>query len=442
MAAEETRTEGSLAGATVTLATNGASAVVSLAFGIAAARWFGATGRGQVMAFMYWPSLVLLAAMLGIPTATTYYAAHRDRSESGAIIGTGTASVALSSLLAAGAVALLAPLLVGDGSPEVVEATRIFSVSIVLVGLLNVAYHPLRVLGHLNAWNGVRLLIDSTPMLALVAMMILSSRYLPTYALALLTVQAVVLAIGYSVVLRHTRPTLSRSWGLPLLKYGLPTVLATLPALLNFRVDQAFLVRMVDRSELGNYATAVAWSQSVLIVTNVIHYLVLPRVAPLVGGARNKEYDHLLRLSVLLIVMIVVPLTAVSPWAVPLLFGAGFSEAGRLCLIMVPAAGLLGLTGIAQEVLRTERRLRGPLVSQLLGLAVTAGAVLLLVPALGVWGAAVASIITYLAVTAMLGWYLRRMGMPIGAPFLVPHVRQFRAMLALPAELAGRLRRP
>ena len=440
MRPDRTNNSGTMAGASLTLATNGLSAVVSLVFGILAARWFGATGRGQVVAFMYWPSLLTVAALLGIPTATTYYSAHSPE-EAGPIIGTGASSVALSSLGTAGLLALLAPVLVGDTSAEVITATRIFSISIVLVGLLNVTYHPLRPLGHMVAWNGVRLLIDSTPLIGLGVLIALSSRYLPSYALVLIGVQSVVLVIGLAAVLRNVHLGVARIWFKPLIKYGIPTVLATLPALLNFRVDQAFLVRMVDRDELGNYATAVAWSQSMLIVTNMVNYLVLPRVAPLVGGARVREYDHLLRMSVLLITLVVVPMTVLSPWLVPLLFGADFELAGRLCLIMVPAAGLLGLTVITQEALRAEHLLRGPLVSQLLGLGVTAVAVLVLVPILGAWGAAVASVVTYAAVALVLSGYLRTLGLQRGAPFLWPHARQFRALGRIPTDLIAMVRR-
>lgn len=437
---ERNTEKGSLGGATATLAANAASGISSLVFGILAARWFGATGRGQVVAFMYWPTLLTLVAMLGIPTAATYYSAHRPSGEAGAIVGTGVASVGVSTVIMASFVALMTPVLIGDGSSEVVTAGRIFSVSIVLLSLLNVAYHPLRVLGRMKAWNAIRLLIDSTSLLALGVVMAMSSRFLPTYALALVCAEFLTLVIGFAVITRQVELRPRISWVKPLLRYGLPTVLATLPALLNFRIDQAFLVNMVDRDELGNYATAVAWSQSVLIVTNVVTYMVLPRVAPMVGEARTREYEHMLRLSVLIITTTVLPLSAISPWIVPLLFGRDFTEAGTLCLVMIPAAGILGLTVITQEVLRAEHRLRGPLVSQLLGLAVTAGAVLVLVPLLGVWGAAVASIATYSIVAAVLGWYLHAMGMPTGAPFLLPRTRQFRAMRALPGEFVTRFR--
>ncbi|MHB1138769.1 MAG: oligosaccharide flippase family protein [Microthrixaceae bacterium] len=428
MSTPQPQSAGTRTSAVVTLLTNGSSAVGSLVFGIVAARWFGASLRGQVVAVMYWPTLIAVLAMLGVPTATTYYAAH-EHDQAGSIIGTGMAMMALTGALCTVAVALLAPALVGDTSPQVVAAARLFSLSILLTVVVNVAYHPLRVLGHMAAWNGIRLVIDLTPLTALVLLMVVSSRQLVTYAALMLAVQAAVMVVVLATVCRTTRVRVSRSWIRRLLLYGLPTVFASLPALLNFRIDQAFLVRLVSSAELGNYATAVGWSQAVLVVTNVINYLVLPRVARLRGGERLAEYDHLLRFSVLLILLVAVPLTLVSPVVVPFLFGSEFAEAGRLALVLVPAAGLLGLIALSEEVLRADHQLRGPLLSQVTGVIVTVAALFVAVPLAGVWGAAVVSLVAYLLVLGVLGWFLRMIGLPATSPFLVPHRRQWSGLV-------------
>jgi len=424
----------------VTLLANGTSAISSLLFGIVAARWFGASTRGQVVAFMYWPTLIAVLAMLGVPTATTYHTAH-DHDEAGPIIGTGMAMMAVTGTVCALLVAALAPVLVGDGAPDVVVAARLFSISILLTVIVNAAYHPLRVLGHFTAWNLIRLLIDASPFVALLLLIAASSRRLVEYAGLMLAVQGAAMIIALAVVRRHARLRFRSSWLKPLLLYGLPTVLATLPALLNFRVDQAFLVRMVSSAQLGNYAAAVGWSQAVLVVTNVITYMVLPRVARLKGAERLAEYDHLLRFSLLLMTTVVVPLTLVSPVVVPLLFGSQFEEAGRLALVLVPSAGLLGIITISEEVLRADHKLRGPLLSQVSGVVVTVVALLLVVPWAGVWGAAAVSAFTYLVVCGVLSWYLRVVGLPLGAPFLLPHRRQWEALIDLPRALAGRVGR-
>lgn len=436
MSIPQPQSAGTRTSAVVTLLTNGASAVGSLVFGIAAARWFGASARGQIVAVMYWPTLIAVLAMLGVPTATTYYAAH-DHDEAGSIIGTGMAMMAVTGAICSVAVAALAPFLIGDAAPEVVAATRLFSISILLTVVVNVSYHPLRVMGHMTAWNVIRLLIDLTPLGALVALMFVSSRALVTYSGLMLGIQAAVMVVALAIVCRSARIRVHRSWTKRLILYGLPTVLATLPALLNFRVDQAFLVRLVSSAQLGNYATAVGWSQAVLVVTNVINYLVLPRVARLRGAERLAEYDHLLRFSVLLIVLVVVPLTAVSPVVVPVLFGPEFAEAGRLALVLVPSAGLLGLIAVSEEVLRADHKLRGPLISQVTGVAVTLAALFVVVPWAGVWGAALVSLFAYIIVCGVLGWFLRDVGLPLSAPFLVPRRRQWQALVEM-GRAAGR----
>lgn len=421
------------------MATSALAAVASLAYGILVARWFGASGRGHVVAFMYWPMLVTMVAMMGVPTATTYYAAHRS-DDAGEIIGTGAAVTAATGTAWMVVIAASIPILVGDGPPEVVTAARLFATTIVLHAVVGSAHHPLRVLGRNTSWNAVRLLVAGTPLLALLPLVALSSRDLVSYAALMVVLRAVALVVTFRLVASVVRIRFGRRWVKPLLAYGVPTVLAGLPALLNFRIDQAFLLRLVSDADVGNYAAAVAWAQSVPVVTDVVVFMILPRVASLAGSRRLAEYDHLMRFSVLVMTVVVVPITLVSPWLVPLVFGEEFRLAGRLSLVMVPGAGLLALVAISEEMLRADHKLRGPLIAQVTGLVTTVVALFVVVPWAGVWGAAVVSAAAYLLVSTLLGFFLHGMGLPVGAPFLLPRRRQVVALRGLPGALLDDLR--
>ncbi|MBF6841876.1 oligosaccharide flippase family protein, partial [Acinetobacter baumannii] len=145
------------------------------------------------------------------------------------------------------------------------------------------------------------------------------------------------MATGLAVLGKSVRLKVSRAWVRPLVRYGLPTALSSLPMLLSVRLDQAFLIREVSRSDLGNYAAAFAWSRAVIVATEVVLYMALPRVARLRGAERTAESEHLLRLAWMLTIVVAVPLALASPIAVPLLFGSGFRLAGTLALVLVPA---------------------------------------------------------------------------------------------------------
>lgn len=320
-----------------------------------------------------------------------------------------------------------------------VTASRIFLVGVPVTAVVNAAYHPLRVLGRIWQWNAIRVLIDLTPLIALTLLVVSSSRELVPYATALLGVRVAVGCMALLTVARAVGMKVVSFRVRPLVTYGLPTVLATLPALLNFRVDQAFLLRMVDAAELGNYAVAVAWGQAMVILANVIVYMVLPRVAGLAGERRLAEHGHILRLTTLFIVAVGVPFTLISPVAVPILFGGQFDLAGRLSVVMVPAAALFGMSAVAQEILRAEKRLKGPLFAQITGLVITFGAILVLVPLIGAWGAAFASLGAYAVVIGVLAWHLRRMGLPRGAPFLLPRGEEFATVRSLAGSAVGRV---
>lgn len=412
----------------LTLVVSILSSGIALVYGIVAARWFGASGRGDVVAFMYWPALLGAIGPLGVPVAVGYYVAH-EPDETGAVAGTGLAVAAALGFVASVISFAISPFALGDYSGEVLTAARIFSIIGLLIAATTAAHFPLRVMDRNVSWNILRGFTAAMPLVALIGVMVIDSRSLDRYSITLVAAQAVGMIAAVAVLARSTRLRFSKRWVKPLLRYGVPTMLSTLPLLLSVRLDQAFLIRETSRADLGNYAAAFAWSRAVPAATEFVVFMALPRLSALRGEERLREQDHLLRLAVLLTLAVAVPLALVSPFVVPLLFGEQFRLAGQLSLVLVPAAGVLGLASLSEEILRADRKLRTPIVAQLVGLVVAVGGLALAVPLVGTWGAALISLLTYVVVCGVLGVALRSLGLPLLSPFLLPRRRQFDAVL-------------
>jgi O-antigen/teichoic acid export membrane protein len=107
-------------------------------------------------------------------------------------------------------------------------------------------------------------------------------------------------------------------------------------------------------------------------------------------------------------------------------------------LVLVPAAGVLGLNLVLQEGLRGLGRPYAVLQAELAGLAVTAVALVALLYPMGILGAAIASLLGYSTVTVVLLLGARRYaGMSPGSLLFLTGSELQRAFAALTALAQG-----
>ena len=112
----------------------------------------------------------------------------------------------------------------------------------------------------------------------------------------------------------------------------------------------------------------------------------------------------------------VVPLAAVAYWLVPVVFGAGYRDAVPLLWILAPGAVFLACGQVTGDLLRGRNR---PIVvawAQGLAAVFTVVLLVVLLPLVGVYGAAIASTIAYGSALAVMLRYLWRLPQPAAAP--------------------------
>jgi len=93
---------------------------------------------------------------------------------------------------------------------------------------------------------------------------------------------------------------------------------------------------------------------------------------------------------------------AATPWALPFLFGTAFGPAVPATLVLILASVVAAFNGVVEEGFRGLGKPSVVLWAEVAGLGVTATALLLLLPTLGILGAALASLLGYTGVTLAL----------------------------------------
>lgn len=389
-----------------------ASTVAAGLGGILIARTFGPTVRGEYAAISAWFGIALMVGGMGQPAALCFYVS-RDPMRARQYVATSRAMMLTTGALALGGGLLLAATL-SRGSSEVAAGYRIaFSTSI--LAFVGASYTFSLQAKDLRRWNVVRV---SQPVLSLISMGLLWYLHLLTLLTALFVIAATMalqLAWAYRccrlVGLASGRPKLCLVR--PLFSYGVAQIAALTPASLNANLDQLVLSQTVAPADLGRYAIAVSLTSVPIPLVAAIGNVAFPRLA-----ARREVTSETRRLQLLAILgsaglaaAMLLPLALVAYWLLPLAFGEAYRGAVPLLWILTPGAIFLACNQVVGDLLRGRNH--PTVVAWAEGLAAVFTIVLLLVllPVVGVAGAAIASTVAYgvaLAVMLRTLWRLPR----------------------------------
>jgi O-antigen/teichoic acid export membrane protein len=384
--------------------TNGVVAALGVATSVIAARWLGAEGRGELAAIQMWPSLLASVAMLGMAEALVYFCAKHPSQSRQYLVTAGTITlVAMPLFVVAGY--LLLPHLLSNHSPAVVQSARTYLLLIPLFTFLGLPYHLLRGIQRYRLWNAMRVVPIVIWLLVLVTAVLTGiadpTRITRIYLIALTSVSPVLIWIIWQRSAGPAAPTTGAAGGL--LKFGAPSVLVALPQLFSLNLDQVAVAAVMPATELGVYMVAIAWGACIPMLSNALAIVVSTQLA---AGAsdphRNRRFVEGIRYGAWMIVACVLAVIAGTPLGLTLVFGAGFQAAVIPAAILVVASGANAFNRVLEELLRGLGHPVATLTAQLAALGVGLPAMYVLLPRAGLRGAAMASLIGYLAGMAVL----------------------------------------
>jgi O-antigen/teichoic acid export membrane protein len=380
--------------------------------GVIVARVVGPTVQGEYTAIMAWFGIVLMVGSMGQPAALCFYVA-RDPMRSREYVATSRAMMLTTGSCALIGGELLAPVL-AHGNEGVAMGYRLaFGASV--VAFVGASYTFSLQARDLRRWNVARIL---QPVLSLIAIGTLA-------CLKLLSLYGALIALCATMLLQLIWAyRCCRVTGLvpgrpqirlvrPLAAYGTAQIAALTPAVLNANLDQLVLSQTVPSADLGRYAIAVSLASLPMPLVSAIGNVAFPRLA-----ARSVVTEATLRLQLLavlasagLAVAILVPLAVAAYWMIPLVFGANYRGAVVLLWLLAPGSVFLACGQVVGDLLRGRNHPNVVAWSQGLAAVFTVLLLLMLLPMIGVAGAAVASTVAYgIALAAMLRslWRLPR----------------------------------
>ena len=219
-----------------------------------------------------------------------------------------------------------------------------------------------------------------------------------TATLTMIAAQTVAMSVAVVAVLRELKPRWQPSW--PEFKtsmsYGMRDYAGVLADYTTLRVDQLMLGATATNAAVGLYVVAVRLSEMTTFVARAAADALMPEVA---RSGKDDEPEALLarmlRLTMYLNLIVLVPLWLLAPTMLRILFGPSFVEAASAFRWLLVAAiawsassiVIRGLQGFGYPGLTT--------IARFFSAGVSVVALLILLPRMGITGAAISSLIGY-----------------------------------------------
>lgn len=381
---------------------NVANVGVSAVTGLLIARLLGPAVRGEYAAVTSWYGLGLLVGELGLTAALVYFVAH-DPEKAPAYMATARRLMLLSGLVVATIGWFVAPVLAHrSGLATAYRIMFLASPLIYVTATYTYAIQARRV----RTWSMVRALQPIAYLIFTIALLSLRKFGL-TYIMAALVGSSLVqlaVAARISTVLGLGAGRFDRTRIPPLLRYGITQIFATTPTTINVYLDQLVLSQAVAAAALGRYAVAVSVTTVAGPILGPIGSVLFPRFAGQHPGARSTivAQRKALMVSAWVSGVMMLGAAAVSPWAVPFVFGPGFRGSVSMIWILCPSGVFLPCNQVMGDMLRGRNMIGRVATGQAAGALVTLPLLAALVPTLGAPGAAVTTSASYAVTSAVL----------------------------------------
>ena len=384
-------------------------------------RALGVEGRGVYAVLITSAMVIALVASAGLGAASTVMAARARAFGGEVFLASSVVGVALSALATFAAIIVpaeaLDALFPGVARPLVVAATLVAAFVVVsgyaqsiLLGMQRLVPYGL------------------VPVLFALA-------GLPLYVLALVHFQQgvagfvavwVLLAFGSLIAYLLTLfnlgvlpARLNLVWVRELMPIGGRALTASVLNALVLRIDVFLVTTLIGLQGLGYYSVATGVAELLLRLPQVAGTLVFPRSAEAAADAATSiaQISRFV-LAVSLTAGLILALGA--PFLVTMLYTDAFRPASAVLIVLLPGTAAQALSSPVANALAGLGYPRGYLSAHLVALVLNVGLNVILLPQVGIIGAAIASTAAYIvSCSILLGALSRKSSLPI-ASYLVP----------------------
>ena len=377
--------------------------------GVLLARTLGPEGRGALAAVLLWPTMLAMVLGLGVSDAVTFHIA-REGVAAGAVLGSGLALAVVQAAACCAIGAAIIPLVLSHYDAATVRAAYVFLAFIPANLITLTLMSALNGLQRFTEFQALRVAIIAMTCLSLIGLRVIDNLTVLNAALVYVGATAIAGAIAGACLARGpmSRPSVSPAVARSLVGYGVKSQTGNVTGLMNERLDQLVISAFLAPARLGLYVAAVAISSLIHIVGSSVALAAFPVVAKLRdAGARRQAVRRFVQLALICSVAVAIPLMLAVPVLIDVFFKDQYSGAAGVSRVLILAAVVLSTNRAIAACLRAVDRPLDTGIAEVLALAVTVMGLAALLPAMGIMGAALVSLLAYCVSTA---WMVRQAG--------------------------------
>lgn len=373
--------------------------ILTMVQGVLTARWLLPEGKGELTTVLLWPILLVALGSLGIQDAVAFAAANSDETETRRISASGLWLMLLMSVVLVGAGYLILPVVLSNHSAELIATSRLFlwyiPPTLLTASLVGILLGKLR----LTQVNALRTSVYVVILTMMVTFYLLGRVSVLDFTVAFLTASWGAFLLAAAIVIKHRWVGWLTSFDTTkkLLMYGFKVHIGSLAGMLNLRLDQLLLSIFLPPSILGLYVVAVTVGAGANLVASTIAYWVaFPRLSNLPFGlVKTEVLARFMRVALLASLLSAGILFVAAPWLIAFFFGAAYGQSVGMARVLILAAIPLGCNAIFAAGFKSYDLPAISSRAEMLGLGVTALALLVLLPNFQALGAAWASLLSY-----------------------------------------------
>lgn len=225
-------------------------------------------------------------------------------------------------------------------------------------------------------------------------------------------VEFAALGLGY-IGLYYLRGGLLRlhmfdlKYGIALVRQSFWLVLSSIASVIYLKIDQVMLASMQNDAAVGIYAVAVRLSEVWFFFPTAFAAAVFPVLLNTRSGTQTQYQQQLQIVCDILFygaIALTLCIVMVAPFFVNLLFGSAYNDSAAVLRIHVLGLSLVFMRALVSKWLIAESLLRFSLWAEGIGALTNVGLNLVLIPIYGYWGAAWATVISYVFSCYLCFW--------------------------------------
>lgn len=375
--------------------------ISGLVYLIVLARVLGPEGKGIHSLILLIPGLIMIFGSFGVESANVYFVGTKKYPLRDVVSNSIILSVLLGVLLmilfwGVSQTELFHKFIQNNEIPIHYLWAVIFTIPLYFISafLRNV----LRGYGHLGDYNKIR--ITEGLSLFLFGIIFLLAFKMGLWGAVVSSVLSVFFAAISSIFLtKKLVKIFPLNLNMALLKdsfsYGSKVYLANSLSFLNYRLDMFLITIFLTPIAVGFYSIAVSMAEKLLIIPGAFATVLLPKVASSGHGEANHLTSKVLRHTTLIMVVICLVMVVLINFIIKIFFGASFLPSALPFIVLLPGILAFSIGGILAADLSGRGKPQYAVWSSVTALIANIILNIILIPKMGITGAALASSISY-----------------------------------------------